>query len=369
MRRWSRRRTLQSIGAVATGTIAGCGAVPERIENLTRWHDSRVAWAAPMNESPPSIALDAGRLYAASYWGVYAFDAVDGARLWYTEFDSPDDTISYPGRVAAEGGRVYTVGFSELVALDGESGECLWIESGAQPNRTTPRADPDRVYFGGRDVAAFDSGSGEVLWRSTDASGQYGHPTVDDGTVYVGTRNGTVYALDVMGGGERWKIRLGRTRAQVPSVAEEIVYVGTSTRTSGSVVAIDASTGEERWRVGTAPIFNETAPAIGAEAIYLGCSGFEGRRGKLIALDRDDGATRWSLDLDGGGWFGQPIVADGTVYAGTIDDDVYAVDADSGAVRWRFDAGGTAYAAPEVTDDLPYVAGQGHAAALDRRTE
>lgn len=366
MPRRSRRRALQSLGALVTGSVAGCVAVSERVQDLTRWRRSRVAWAAPTGGSPRSIALDSGRLYAANHWGVYAFDAVDGTQLWYNEFDSPDDTISYPGLVAARGDRVYTVSFSEVIALDARSGDRLWTRPDEQPYRTAPRADTDRVYLGGGSLAAFDSGAGEVLWRSTDASDRYSRPTIAGGRVYAGNRDGTVYALDAADGRERWQTSLGRTRGWVPSVADETVYVGTSTSSSGSVVALDASTGEERWSVGTAPVLNDTAPAIGENAIYLGCSGFDGRHGKLVARDRADGASRWSLELDSDGWFGQPIVADGTVYAGAIDDDVYAVDADSGEVRWRFDAGGTAYAAPEVTDDLLYVAGRGHAAALER---
>ncbi|HWE54060.1 MAG TPA: PQQ-binding-like beta-propeller repeat protein [Acidimicrobiales bacterium] len=43
----------------------------------------------------------------------------------------------------------------------------------------------------------------------------------------------------------------------------------------------------------------------------------------------------WTSALDGSAVYGQPVVADGRVFVGTEDDDVYALDAHDGRVLWH----------------------------------
>jgi outer membrane protein assembly factor BamB len=47
----------------------------------------------------------------------------------------------------------------------------------------------------------------------------------------------------------------------------------------------------------------------------------------------------WTSRLDGAAVFGQPVVADGRVFVGTEDDDVYALDAHDGRILWQASIG------------------------------
>jgi outer membrane protein assembly factor BamB len=48
-------------------------------------------------------------------------------------------------------------------------------------------------------------------------------------------------------------------------------------------------------------------------------------------------------------------VADGTVYVGSADDNLYAVDAATGDQRWAFETGDVVYSSPTVADGTVYV--------------
>src|SRR4051794_28718378 len=54
----------------------------------------------------------------------------------------------------------------------------------------------------------------------------------------------------------------------------------------------------------------------------------------------------------GGRIYGAPAVADGLVYAGSDDGNVYAVDAATGAQRWAFRTGGAIWSTPALSGKL-----------------
>ncbi|MEF8827254.1 MAG: PQQ-binding-like beta-propeller repeat protein, partial [Halapricum sp.] len=66
------------------------------------------------------------------------------------------------------------------------------------------------------------------------------------------------------------------------------------------------------------------------------------------------GTQRWSHETDGG-IRSSPAVADGVVYVGSNDGNVYALDADDGTERWTFQTGQRVRSSPAVTSDAVYV--------------
>ena len=53
--------------------------------------------------------------------------------------------------------------------------------------------------------------------------------------------------------------------------------------------------------------------------------------------------------------YSSPAVANGVVYVGSYDKNVYALDAKTGAKLWSYIAGGGVYTSPSVANGLVYV--------------
>jgi hypothetical protein len=97
--------------------------------------------------------------------------------------------------------------------------------------------------------------------------------------------------------------------------------VGYSSSATGSVVALDLATGSERWRAtfdGNIP-----APAVAGEIVYLSVA--DERR--VVALDRATGGELWSFPVDGANKC-CIAVAGGVVFVGTAAGTVYAIGGD-----------------------------------------
>jgi len=77
-----------------------------------------------------------------------------------------------------------------------------------------------------------------------------------------------------------------------------------------------------------------SSPVYANGAIYFG-----GDDGNIYAVDAADGRQLWKRST-GGPVAASPAVADGVVYAGSYDGKFYALDALTGAMRWRIATGG-----------------------------
>ena len=101
------------------------------------------------------------------------------------------------------------------------------------------------VYFGSTDghLYAVDAATGKLLWRYETGGGGYSSPTVADGVVYVGSSSidGHPYALDAATGKLLWRYEAGGRVYSSPTVADGVVYVGSD---DGHLYALDAATGE-----------------------------------------------------------------------------------------------------------------------------
>lgn len=251
--------------------------------------------------------------------------------------------VRLPGRVLFSSpviadGRIYlATDNGRLHAVDADNGTTVWTFNAGTNFRTTPAVADGRVFFGGGDDGTFyalDAATGQPLWTyPTGDRLTYASPTVVAGTVYFGT-----------GWGEG---------------------------DGGWVYALDAATGALRWRTFIGPqIF--FGPAVAAGTVFAGS--YDARR--LVALDAETGAEKWSLTRERDSFAATPTYADGTVYVGTNDFDtgvgaVLAVDAETGAVRWEASGHGDASgSAPVVHGDLVIAGSHGHGwvAAYDRAT-
>jgi outer membrane protein assembly factor BamB len=283
--------------------------------------------------------------------------------------------------------------------------------------------DDDRVVVGTFDarIVAVDRASGERLWETSvddhPKAVVFGSPIIVDDLVVVGvgsfevfapgdppTFRGSVVALDVGSGEERWRFwaTAGDTTEgpgvsiwSSPAVDAErgVVYIGTGQAyalpappRSDALLALDLRTGEEVWSaqftegdawtiadptgldadVGAAPNLFEVD---GAEAVGVG-----DKAGAYRALDRATGEVLWERQVTEGGPQGgimaSAAVADGTVFVASNDAGqdaaLVALDVDTGEEAWRTDVGAHVTGPVSWANGVVYLADDsGRIAAYD----
>lgn len=323
-----------------------------------------------------------GRLYFGSDDSTfYAFALDRQAVSWRFRTGG----IIRSGAAAADGRILFASDDGFLYALEDDSGTEVWRLRIAGPglDRRLPAPDPpfeydyahaaptvrDGVVYAGSAAGtlhAVDLETGEERWSYRTEGKVRSTPVVDVGLVYFGSWDGHVYALDVVSGTLVWRFDTGGIVQGAPAVGAGMVFAGSR---SAAVFALDALTGELVWKhVHEDGSWVESSPVYADEVVYIGSS--DGRA--LFALDANSGEARWRFETGGWSW-STPRVTDGTVYIGSLGAAPYpnelrpgffAVDRDRGTELWRFTpasvegfVSGGVFSTPAVVDGLVYVAG------------
>jgi len=228
-------------------------------------------------------------VYAAAYTcrgdqcsaRIYAVSTADATPLWSEQYYALDTEIVGP---LALHGNMLLFGTSHIGRERSAKGYLYAIDVTADSRK--PLAERVGERF---------------LWRQEVGGKVWGGPVVDGDTAYLGAMDRLVYAIDVADSGT--------------AAGDRIVW---RFETNGAVVA---------------------RPVAAGGKLYVG--NFDG---VMYQLDdkarRADGTSKtldarreWQLDLDGWVW-SEPVVRDGTLYAGTLGGDVYAIDIASGKPAW-----------------------------------
>ena len=225
----------------------------------------------------------------------------------------------------------------------------------------------ENLYVGtqDRDVRALDAETGEIVWRfnlrgevETDQA-VYGTPAISNGIAYVGGYDGMLYALDLTDGNDTWGERPvgdGSPIVGGAAVGEGLVVVGSS---DGALYAFDATDGSSKWSFQTGNSIWAT-PIVADGKIFFGSMDQ-----KVYALDLD-GQKLWEF-ATGGAVTAQPLVQDGRVYVGSFSSDFFALDAETGSMIWKFpDANGWYWSRAVTNGDTLFVGStDGNLYALD----
>ena len=241
-----------------------------------------------------------------------------------------------------------------VVALDARTGTERWrVELSESASVASPTLTDDLalVPTGGGGLQVLGLEAGDDRWAVPASPGTWTTPAVVDGVAYCGER-----AVEAATGNV---LRDGPTRNAPTAVVDGVVYVG-----GASMGAFAADSGRERWRVDPpvdhyvvgspvvtddtvfAPLHEEVSDAAGDDV--------------LLALDRADGTERWRVELPSFVPEWAPFtVADGVVYVAR--DGLRAVDAVSGDELWAV-ADEFSFGQPLAADGVlfattgPYVA-------------
>jgi len=350
----------------------------------------RQLWAhATGGPVPASPAVVDGTVYLPSYDGkFYALNASTGAVRWkfvtggerrfearglhgmrprnQTIADPFDLFLSSP--VVVNGLVYFGSGDGNVYALDSVTGSLRWKYQTGDVVHGSPAYADGVVFVGSWDsyFYALDASTGALRWRFHGGEdptihnqvGFQSSPAVVGGVVYVGCRDSNLYALDAATGAERW--HYGTDLSWVitsPAVVGDKVIFGTSDSSLYHVV--DAATGKGIIeRKDKAYMFS--SPTVAGDAVYIGIL-----NGTLEARDLASGEILWSFETEAsrrndgwiltadrrfnsplyfrsswreapivgtdrqftvGGFFSTPLVADGRVYVGSTDGNLYALE-------------------------------------------
>ncbi|HKQ62791.1 MAG TPA: PQQ-binding-like beta-propeller repeat protein [Candidatus Polarisedimenticolaceae bacterium] len=227
-----------------------------------------------------------------------------------------------------------------------------------------------------------------TTWTFKTGGPIVGSPVIQDGVVYVASLDTQLYAIEQDSGKEKWKFKSRMPIASTPAVADGTLYFVSST---GALAAIDTANGQPKWvfvaeyerkfeaknlhgypsAAQTIPdawdIFT-SSPALANGKVYFGSGD-----GNVYAVDAKTGLLQWKFPTNDV-IHASPAVANNTVYIGSWDSSLYALDADSGQLKWSFAAGQDAaihnqvgfQSSPAVVDGVVYVGCRdAHVYALD----
>ena len=125
-----------------------------------------------------------------------------------------------------------------------------------------------------------------------------------------------IYALNASTGVELWNYLTDGPVDSCPAVYDGILYVGS---TGGNLYALNALTGSQVW-VYSAKGLIFGSPAVAGGLVFDGIMGLS--NANFFALNSSTGSLVWSATT--GGMRSSPAIADGVVYIGSDDGDLYA---------------------------------------------
>ena len=286
------------------------------------------------------------------------------------------------------------------VALDARTGDILWDTETKTPMVFSGAYYEGLFFRGGthdNTLYCFDATSGEILWTynpQTEDGYFCSGPAVAYGLVYELNKDGFLYALDVDTGELVWKYE-GPGLLMFPgnpSVADGKIYATTgqtasyvSEESESEFACLDAYTGELLWKLPIEAFAPRESVAIAYGNLYLipGSvttavdeeSGEEYSTFNQVwaistsswSMFRRDSAhsaagqsapenltLRWKFTTDGA-VISSPSVADGMVYVGSQDKNIYCLDSRTGSLIWNFTTGARIKSSPAIADGMVYV--------------
>lgn len=301
-----------------------------------------------------SPALVRGTIYVGSDDNnVYALDAENGTKQW--TYETEDKVRSSP---AVVNDTVYIASYDgNLYALNAEDGTPQWTyETGG--GSSSPVVVDDTVYIGSLDnrVYALDADDGTKKWSYMGGFDVSTSPAIANKTVYFGSEDNNVYALNADDGSARWTHETLGGILSSPAVVDGTVYVGTRAGFS----ALNADTGDEQWNKTMRWV--GSSPAVGAGSVYFGSLD-----DNVYALDAADGTEQWSHNT-GDYVSSSPVLVDGTIYIGSDNGNLYALDADDGTEKWTYETGGITSSLAVVDGTVYFGSLDGQVYALDATT-
>ncbi|HLB99713.1 MAG TPA: PQQ-binding-like beta-propeller repeat protein [Candidatus Bathyarchaeia archaeon] len=346
------------------------------------------AWSFAAPSKPPTLAWTTyipgggktgigtaygdGKVFAGSFANQQlALDAKTGAVLWTTLTKGP---MIFSG--AYSEGRFFRGGTDDntMYSFNATNGEILWTYTPDTDGYfvTRPAVAYGMVYELNKDgnLYAFDVETGDVVWKYQGPGTMLwpGNPTVADGKIYATTGQAAQYggevgtsefaSLDAYTGRVIWKLPI---EALAPRESVAIAYGNLYLIPGNVTTAVDAISGSEYttlnelWAIGTDKIPVNDWPMWRADSAHSSTAP-EGPSNLTLA---------WKFKTKGA-VISSPSVADGIVYVGSQDKNIYALGAWSGNLIWKFTTLSAIESSPAVANGKVFTGGDdGNVYSLD----
>lgn len=183
-----------------------------------------------------------------------------------------------------------------------------------------------------------------ILWQVKTRDGVESTAAIVDDTVFVGSLGGTLHALELATGKEKWVYKAGPIKAPV-SVRDGLVYVGDE---DGLFHCVAAATGQKRWAF-------ETGGEISSGANFVGDLVLFGSGDEHLYCLTKDGKERWKFRVPGGPVMATPAVVQNRTFVAGCDSALHVIDVENGKELAQVDLGGQVGATAAVAGEQLYV--------------
>ena len=215
-------------------------------------------------------------------------------------------------------------------------------------SRTVYTNDDERVY-------ALDGEDGGVRWVYEGESGEESPSVISAVRDIAIVLDGDLIAVSAIGGRERWRFGLDGGLRSVPHYDGRLLYVGTD---RGKLYALDPDDGTERWRVELPERDGDSESASSrlltvettADLVFA----WDSEEGTFYAFETDDGTERWRVQTGQNTYWLPGIVRSDTVYLND-GNTLRALSVTDGTERWRFDAESQLNWIPRAVSGTVYV--------------
>ena len=316
-------------------------------------------------------------------------------------------------------GKVFPGSFeNQQIALDAKTGAVVWTTLTKGPMIFDGSYSEGRFLRGGTDdntMYCFNASDGKILWTYTpDTDGYFTTGSaVAYGIVYELNKDGYLYAIDIATGKLVWKYQGPGTLLWpgYPTVADGKVYATTGevAQYGGAVgtsefVCLNAYTGQLNWKLPIEALAPRESVAVAYGKLFLipgtvtdavdAISGSEYNTfNQVWAIGTNTTPTSdwpmWRADAahsstaqvgpsnlslawkftTNGSIISSPSVANGIIYVGSQDKNVYALGAWSGNLIWKFTTHDAIVSSPAIANGKVYSGGDdGYVYCLDAYT-
>ena len=190
-------------------------------------------------------------------------------------------------------------GDGNLYALEASAGKEKWHFCTGNVIHSTPVLANDKVFFGSFDgyFYAVNALTGDFVWTFKTVGHRYfpigevqGSPAVYENLVFVGARDYNVYALDQEKGFCHWNKAFTNGWGLCTTINDSVLYIGSADERV--LIAADPLTGDQLWqRKMEFLVFGNNAFTDGLLYVVTTI-------GKLHAISKESGSTKWSFETD-----------------------------------------------------------------------
>ncbi|MEP6743849.1 MAG: PQQ-binding-like beta-propeller repeat protein [bacterium] len=204
-----------------------------------------------------------------------------------------------------------------------------------------------------KDPRAFLSQPLTVGWRYGSDLTLNLTPAFDRDRIYLPLAGGIIVSLKAGDGALNWRSEFGGELSASPVADDRSVYVASETgktesgtrRATGALRALGKEGGVTRWMRTLA------MPLQGSLTLANGKLFGGGSDGNLFAFDSGTGELRWVFSYSAP-FNSQPVVAGSRVYAGSEDGNLVVLDEQTGKFLWRYRTRGPVRGPAATRDDV-----------------